>query len=183
MFHFDRRVVALALVCLASAIVLPPAALGQGAGKTRVIVNLGVTGFSAATGDWGANVSQTKQGLFLHGDATGAGSLSGRDLALDLTEETYLEYVMAVGPDNTAPKVRVVLRDADGTEIAWNIILDGMQPQVPKVFRLELDKPDDTPAPGTDAGFNKKAVAAWRIEGDGTSETVQALFMMLRAGH
>jgi len=176
------RTIAVVAACFALVTLFPPEARGQAAGKARTVVNLGTTGFGTATGNWGANVSKTKQGLFLHGEATGDGSVGGKDLALDLGEDTFLEFVLAVGPENAMTKLKLVLRDADGTEISWTLALDGLAPQVPKTFRLELDKPDETVTPGTEAGFNRKAVAGWRVEGDGSGNAAQALLMMLRAG-
>lgn len=181
MFSPNRTIAAVA-AAFALVVLFPSEGRAQTAGKSRVVINLGTTGFGSATGNWGSNVSKTKQGLFIHGEATGEGSVGGKDLTLDLGEDTFLEFVLAVGPDNAMAKLKLVLRDADGTEVVWTVGLDGLTPQTPKNFRLELDKPDETPAPGTEAGFNKKAVVAWRIEGDGSGNAAQALLMMVLAG-
>ena len=171
--------VALLLACW----ITPAASAQVAATKSRVVVNLGTSNITSAGGTWGGNMSKTKAGVFIHGEATGSGSVGDKDLNVDLSCETFLDFVLAVGPENATTQVRLVLRDLDGTEVAWNVTLAGMQPQVPKEVHLEIDKPDAILAPGTEPGFNRKSVDYWRIEGDGSENAAQLLLMQVRAGH
>ena len=123
-------------------------------------------------------------GVLVGGGADGNGSAGVSGLTLDLSDATYLEMQLAVGPANQMSKVELVLKDADGTEVKWTLSLSGVQPQVPKTYRLVLDKPDANGEPGSVTGFNKASVASWEVRGDGVADSLaQVLLMQLRAGH